>query len=655
MCGIAGIISLKKIDIVAAISTMSKTLEHRGPDGEGFYFFNEHDCAAFSADTPDSIKYSSLKYAPKTFIEQAPINSSIAFAHRRLSIIDLEATGHQPQCDENENIWLTFNGEIYNYLEIKIELEALGNVFIGKSDTEVIIKSYLQWGKDCIKKFNGMWAFALFDKRTNEIWCSRDRFGVKPFYYILTKDFFAFASEQKALLKLRGFGLLNTEINNKAVFDYFIHSQIEYNTEGMFKNIIELMPSHHLIVKTKSLETEIKKYYTLEVNNEYVDFNEATCNTYAEKLKSLFEDAVKIRLRSDVPIGACLSGGIDSSAIVCNMHILQPETTFHTFTTSFSETKFDESNFAKIVSEKSKTKFHTITPNSEGLIKDLESLMYCQDVPIWSTSTYAQYSLMQLAKENHINVLLDGQGGDELFGGYPHHLLSYTGEKISNRFFEGLDLAMNNTSFLSRTLAKNNLANKLPNFLIKSFQRNTREDINYFNEEFLSTNLESFKNKFTFKLGSLNLQLQHELNNSLLKNYLKCEDRCSMYHGIESRTPFSDDLNVIEYAMQIPSSYKIHNGISKFILRESQKDILPNQILKRKDKMGYSTPNNDWIYEIKNNVKHYFDNPILEEFMDVSSLLKNYDSFFDKRNKPETGRIFKFISFAVWLKVFDLK
>jgi len=657
MCGISGIISLDKINVAQAVFSMSKILAHRGPDGEGFYFFDgETDVVACSNDTPIDIQNASLNYAPKTNITD--INNEdikVGFAHRRLAIIDLEATGHQPQCNADANIWLTFNGEIYNYIELKVELEKLGHQFISNSDTEVIIKSYLEWGKNCVQKFNGMWAFALFDKRNNQVWICRDRFGVKPLYYFKTNTFFAFASEQKSLLSLRKFGLIETGINEKAVFDYFIHNQIEYEEEGMFKNIFELMPSQQITLDVRSLESNIEKYYTLEAEHKYFKYDVEENKHFAQQLKTVFFEAVKKRLRSDVAVGACLSGGIDSSAIVCAMHEIEPNTKFHTFTTTFEKTQFDESNYAKLVSDNAKTRFHSITPNSKQLLNDLQALMYCQDVPIWSTSTYAQFSLMQLAKENKIKVVMDGQGGDELFGGYPHHLLSYTSENIQNNFGIGIKLFFDNASYLTKTYLKSNFANKFNPSSIKAFQKQYREDIAYFNDSFLDEHKERFKNNFSQNLNGLNSQLLQELNNSLLKNYLKCEDRCSMHHSVESRTPFSDDLPLIEFAMQIPSSYKIHNGVHKSILRDAMKDVVPPEILNRKDKMGYSTPNNQWIFEIKDDVKHYFENPALKKFIDTDKLLANYDSFFDVRSKAETGRVFKFISFAVWLKVFELE
>jgi len=656
MCGIAGIISLDKNNVAAASAHISKTLAHRGPDDEGFYFFDgEEDTVAYSLDTPQSIKNSSINYSPKVFVDDVNSeNITLALSHRRLAIIDLEATGHQPQCNEDASVWLTFNGEIYNYLEIKLALESAGHYFIGSSDTEVIIKAYLQWGKQCVHKFNGMWAFALFDKRNNELWISRDRFGVKPFYYYQTKTFFAFASEQKALLELRKFKMLDTGLNAPAIFDYFIHGQIEYETEGMFKNIFELMPSHQICINTRTLETKIEKYYTLNVNEKFTPYNEAISHDIAHKLTPLFYDAVKLRLRSDVPVGACLSGGIDSSGIVCAMHDLEPNTKFHSFTAAFENTVFDESNFAKIVSDKAKTHWHSVTPTSCDLLQNIENLMYCQDIPIWSASTFAQFSLMELSKENNIKVVLDGQGGDELFGGYPHHLLSFTAETLRNNFLMGLKLFKNNSSFIIKNYVKNNLVNKFNPQLIKTFQQQYREDISYFNHSFLENNKARFKNNFEQNLGGLNQQLQQELNNTLLKNYLKCEDRCSMHHSVESRTPFADDLPLIEYAMQIPSAYKINNGVHKYILRQALQKTLPPQVLSRTDKMGYNTPNNQWIFDIKNQLKPYFENPALKQFIDTDLLLKNYDTFFDVRHKPETGRVFKLMSFAVWLKVFEV-
>jgi asparagine synthase (glutamine-hydrolysing) len=655
MCGIAGIINFGELHISAPLQAMSKALRHRGPDGEGFFFLQEDvPMAAYSDDTPAAVFQSSLAFAPHQSV-QALTNHvfSLGFAHRRLSIIDLHATGHQPQ--SVNGYWISFNGEIYNYKELRCQLQAEGVSFVGQSDTEVVLQMYIRYGKSCVHHFNGMWAFALYDPKQQEVWLCRDVTGVKPLYYHASEKGFFFASEHKSLLQLRSFGLLQTGVNQEAVFDYFIHSQVDYKGLGMFQHIEELLAGEELVLHLQQKSFEKKSYLEeATLHHGHESFDVGSAKKYASQVREAFVESVRLRLRADVLVGACLSGGIDSSSIVSVMRYLEPTSDIHTFTTVFPNTAYDESYYAKLVSKQSKTIWHDTSLNTHDLMRDLESLMYAQDVPIWSTSTYAQFRLMKLAKEQGIKVLLDGQGGDELFGGYPHHLYSYFGESVKNNFSQAASLFSQNRNFLLKSILKNKGMNAVggrPNRLLGGL---FRDDLSFFNKDFLNDHSYRFKNQYELHSSSLNEQLYSETHNTLLKNYLKCEDRCSMHFSVESRTPFSDDKALIQLAFEIPSSYKIHEGTYKYILREAMKEFLPNEVYARKDKMGYSTPNNQFIFEIKDQVRDYFDQPTLADFVDTKKLLSEYDAFFDARNKPENGRIFKFISFAVWLKVFEL-
>jgi asparagine synthase (glutamine-hydrolysing) len=656
MCGIAGIINFGNLEITAPLFAMSRTLRHRGPDGEGFFLLQDHvEYPAYSNDTPPAVIQSSLPFAPKEDLHQLPKQLySLGFAHRRLSIIDLNVTGHQPQ--SASGYWITFNGEIYNYQELRSQLMSEGVSFVGQSDTEVVLQMYIRYGKSCVQYFNGMWAMAIYDPHHKEVWLSRDITGVKPLYFYSDKDGIYFASEHKSLLSLREFGMLQTKVQSDAVFDYFIHSQVDYQGLGMFSGIEEVLGGEELIINLHS-KTFVKQSFlpAKEYVGGYEAFDAEKSKKYALQVREAFVESVRLRLRSDVPVGACLSGGIDSSSIVSVMRHLQPNADIHTFTTVFPNSRYDESSYAKLVSQQSKTIWHDTTLNTSDLLNDLESLMYAQDVPIWSTSTYAQFRLMKLANEQGIKVVLDGQGGDELFGGYPHHLYSYFGESMMSNISSAARLFSQNTSFLSKSFFKNKILNAWGGMPSRLLSGNFREDISFFNPDFLQTHRSRFLNRYELRGSSLNQQLFDETHNTLLKNYLKCEDRCSMHFSVESRTPFSDDKELMKIAFNIPSSYKIHEGTFKYILRESMKDLLPKEVYARKDKMGYATPNNQFIYEIKDQVREYFSNPALEEFIDTKKLLQHYDQFFDARQQPENGRLFKFISFAVWMKVFEMK
>jgi asparagine synthase (glutamine-hydrolysing) len=473
-------------------------------------------------------------------------------------------------CIDEGNLWITFNGEIYNYIEIRKELQDKGCIFKSESDTEVVLFAYKVWGKKCLQKFNGMWAFVIFDKTKNILFGARDRFGVKPFYYYKDKDVFAFASEQKALVKMP---FIQTGIRQEAVYDYFVKGEIEYETLSFFKHINELFPAHSFELHVNTGNFNVDRYYVLETNARYESYEEEKFIVAKDRVAELLNNAVKLRLRADVSVGACLSGGIDSSAIVSLMDNLNKESgvkeKINLFTASFNDITVDESPFAARVAEQTNSAFYRVFPNSDELVSDLENLIYCQDVPIWSTSTYAQYRVMQKAKEAGVKVVLDGQGGDELFCGYHSYMYNYWAEILKQFKLGKLHSEMKGFlpwhlrySFFAKQHLRFSTIRRLPAFVQYQINRNYFGDLYYFNSQFLNENKNRLQSEPVPK--NLNKMLMQEFTNTRLKAYLKCEDRCSMWHSVESRTPFADDINLIEYAFQLPSSYKIKNFVSNY-------------------------------------------------------------------------------------------
>lgn len=667
MCGIAGIVKLNNtsIHLPDSIRLMMQTISHRGPDDEGFMLCSDDELITVGSETtPKDSWAAGYRYSPQKNISELNNNFHLAFGHRRLSIIDLSPAGHQPMCSGNGDLWITFNGEIYNYLELKEELKIKGHQFFTNTDTEVVLNAYIEWGSDCLSRFNGMWAFVIYDKNKKELFGARDRFGVKPFYYYRDADILAFASEQKALVKLP---FVKTGINPKAVFDFFIKDEIELEEEGMFKNILELFPSHAFRFSLQNNEWQSWKYYSLKTNESSEVFNPAKLSEITEHTRQLLVNAVALRMRSDVAVGSCLSGGIDSSAIVGIInHLLSQDATINIgsrlklFTASFNNPEVDESNWAKLMVDQTGAQWNQTFPTSTQLFSDLENLIYSQDIPIWSTSTYAQYRVMQSAKENGIKVVLDGQGGDELFAGYEHHY-PYHWKGLMKNFkiseavkeMKSRDSLVNISGAFLKTYLKQQGIKQLPASLQLQLNYFYFKDLHYLNADFLQANQSQLNNNKGNKINSLNGMLANEFYNSRLKTYLKCEDRCSMWHSVESRTPFADDINLIEYGFQIPGAYKIHNGITKFILREAAQNFIPAAIKNRKDKMGYNIPHNQWITEMKDQLQPIFDDS-LKDFINVKSLQKNYEQMFNIADKPYDSRVFKFISFAIWKKQFKL-
>ena len=651
MCGIAGIFTRTLLDTELLFS-MSKTIRHRGPDGEGFVFFSEDQAFPIrSSETPDNAVDRDFEWSPPVDKNSANVAVNGGFAHRRLAIVDLEATGHQPMCTSDKRYWITYNGEIYNYPELRTELETAGYRFKSSSDTEVILNAFVEWGNECLNHFNGMWAFAIYDCEKQTIFAARDRFGVKPFYYTLSNGNFLFASEQKALVASP---LVNATVNDAAVFDYFVFSQLEYESKGLFKSIEELLPAQFLVFDVRSATLAVTSYYSLPVNPETGSWNPDAFRRESEEVRALLVDSIRLRLRADVEVGSCLSGGLDSSAIVGIMRALRPEPSkLKVFTASFPGTKADETSWAKEMALFANAEQQLCTPTIEELFADFETLTTCQDIPIWSTSTYAQFRVMRLVKETGLKVVLDGQGGDEVFAGYAPHLSFFWkglkgGAKLAE--FEAFGIKSAVKHHFKQQLRFNYIY-KLPPGITSSFYRNYFPDISYLNPEFYK----SFSRRFTRQSeriqNSLNDRLGHEMQNTSLKGYLKCEDRCSMWHGIESRTPFADDHKLIEKVFALPAALKIRNGTTKMLLREAARPFIPNEIAERKDKMGYATPNNQWIKQLAPLAKELFT-PELAPYLNLKKLETDYAKLFNPTGDADTGRIFKFLSFASWMKVF---
>lgn len=630
MCGIAGIVSKNKsIALNKSILPMSRSISHRGPDGEGFVFFSESNTAVvYSDDTPTVNKNSrQFLFNPNQSIHDVQTDYNVVFAHRRLSIIDLSEAGHQPMCDLTGNYWITLNGEIYNYIELKEELKLKGHRFVSQTDTEVVLAAYKEWGVDCLKRFNGMWAFCLYDKKQNQLFCARDRAGVKPFYYINTNNCFAFASEYKAFIKS---SLIPFSINESAQYDFLLKAELETENESLFKDIYELKPSHYIIYQISTHQFNINNYYSLPDSIASNQSEKEMIQQIEEKLLS----SVRLRLRSDVEVGSCLSGGLDSSVIVGMIHHLEPEKLLKCFTAVFPNERFNEEQYAKLVCENNNGLFKTVTPHAKDFFNDIETLNYFQDIPIWTTSTYSQYRVMKLASENNVKVVLDGQGADEIFGGYSHHYLALWKEFNSNMNWLGTYKSMND----SKPYIKNAFGLFSKQLIKEKLQLKT-------NYSPYIVNAPAYYNQ-PIK-HSLNEQLKFDYNGRL-KSYLKCEDRCSMAFGIESRVPFSDDIHLVDFLFSIEGKKKIKNGISKYLLREASQSYIPNQIYNRKDKIGFETPVSPWLLLHKTNIIDTIVNEL--HFVNQNNLVNDFDELLKNSNKASF--VLRLYSLAVWKKVF---
>jgi asparagine synthase (glutamine-hydrolysing) len=632
MCGISGIISkTNTVSLRDAVFAMNRAIKHRGPDGEGFTFFtDERSVPAYSNETPQINRESrSFLYNPFTSLENIEPWAKLALAHRRLSIIDLSEAGHQPMCDAGNDYWITFNGEIFNYIELREFLKTKGHVFATQTDTEVILAAYKEWGVDCLQKFNGMFAFALFDKRRNHLFCARDRAGVKPFYYINTTHCFAFASEHKAFIRSK---LIPFEINEAEQFDFIVNANLETGTQSLFKGINELKPSCYFVYDLSSHNFELKKYYSISDTAVIQKSDAEVIQLIEEKLVN----AISLRLRSDVEIGSCLSGGLDSSVIAGIVKHLQPEKQMKLFTAVFPGEVFDESAYAKLVAQSVKGNWQTVSPTADEFFRDIEILNYSQDLPVWSTSTYSQYRVMKLASDNHIKVVLDGQGADELFAGYSHHYMALWKELAYNGQFGKM--------FRSMTDSGGTVPHAYKLFAKQLLKDNLGLSVDY-SAYFISGKKSAGKSVNQKIANSLNQQLKLDYKGRL-KSFLKCEDRCSMAFGIESRVPFADDVELVDLIFEINGQQKIQRGISKYLFREAVKKYVPARIYERKDKIGFETPVSAWFKPHRQQVLDTISGNL--DFVDKRALVSDFDTLL----ATKSSFLLRLYSLAVWQQAF---
>lgn len=604
MCGIFGYVG----NNVVQLKKCTDIIDYRGPDAEGFLWFNPE-----SRQTENNSDV--LWNSDKTF--------KVAFGFRRLAIIDLVEASNQPLFSSDRKYAIIFNGEIYNYLEIRKELEQAGHVFKTHSDTEVIIEAYRAFGVDCVNKFNGMWALAILDFEKNKIFCSRDRFGVKPFYYHKTAENFTFASEIKQFWPAG----LKREINENIIGDFLGKNIINHTEETFFKDIFQLMPGHNIYLtfnENKIVSFEIKKFWQLKVNPslKIENFDEAK-----EKYLTLLKDSINLRFRSDVPVGSCLSGGLDSSTIVSLAAELQKGKII-TFSSIFEKNpKFDEKEFMDMVFHNNKfiTPFFCST-NSEQIIHEMDNLIWHQDEPFPTFSILAQWNVMKLAKENGVIVLLDGQGGDEFLGGYRKYYAFYLKECWQNlhfgKFFSGIFYLLKNTEFdfFNSEGWRRYLGLKQNVTVLSKAGKQLKKSAN------IGLNsVKTMKDKFL-----------DDIEKFSLPPLLRYEDRNSMAFSIESRVPFLD-YKLASFIISQPTEHIISKGYTKYILREATKGILPEKIRLRINKLGFATPQSEWMSEplIKDYFKSYFlkmDSPYLnrqaiyEDFLSYpNSKLDSFD------------------------------
>lgn len=596
MCGINGF-SWKDEDL---IKQMNRVTRYRGPDDTGI----------FTDDT-------------------------VSLGHTRLAIIDLSERGHQPMSNEDKSIWIIYNGEIYNFKELRENLISFGHIFQSDSDTEVILHAYEQFGIECVRQFNGMWAFCIYDKKKDILILSRDQFGIKPLYYTLNEEGIVFSSMIAGILCHE----IATSPNNSTIMQYLAYNLQDHDSETFFNNVQRVPSGNNLIYDIRTKHSEITEWYQKNTSEENVP-----------DIRDLFFESVKRRTVADVPIGSCLSGGIDSSAIVCILdRILGQE--FHTFSYVIPGSVLDESKYIKEVGNVTKTKqFFTGIEISEFL-KEFQDFILCQEEPVTNLSVYAQYRVMKLAHENGTKVLFDGQGGDELFAGYDYYYGYYFYELLTGRkwtvlikelyfYYKNFKKMYPHVLFLFIVLP-----DRMKIFLWKTFINK------WINHRYLDN---ACGDKRDPRWNAINLKNATimTLFTTALPHLMSWEDKNSMRWSIESRPTFLD-VHLVEAALNLPSEDKLKDGFTKVIFKNAVSEFLPKIIRERKDKNGFETPIDEFFRDEK--VIEYCNTIIYSDSFKTRPYWNWHiiERMFRKHieNRSNSGvEIWKWINLELWLR-----
>jgi len=558
MCGICGVVALGQPPDAAAAQAMLARLHHRGPDGQGMF-------------TDDA---------------------GAALCHARLAIIDLSDGGRQPFASEDGSRQLLHNGEIFNYVELRRELEGHGYRFRTHTDTEVVLHAFDHWGEDCVHRFNGMWALALWDSRRRRLFCSRDRFGIKPFAYRWDGARFVFASEPQAL---RGDPRTTFEPNLDAVRDFVEQGYVDHRDETFFADVEQLPPGHSLVVDDAGLR--VRRWWSLEPADPARDV--------ASAFRELFVDSVRLRLRSDVPLGTALSGGLDSSAVAVTIdHLLRTETEAalqvgkrqQTFTVWFDGPEHDERRYADAVARRILSEPHQFTFDDEQAVALLPDVMASQGEPFGSTSIVAQWLVMRAAARQGLKVMLDGQGGDEILAGYESTTRAYRfADLVSSGRLATLGREVRASSAGAPALLQALVTPALPERARwRARARRDRADL------VLHRRLRGRPRELPPSPASPRLpdRLRRQYHLILaqrgLPELLRYEDRNSMAHSLEGRVPFLDH-RLVEFAYGLPAEHLYRNGTTKLVLRDALADLLPAEVRTRRDKLGFVTPERQFL------------------------------------------------------------
>ncbi|MBN9471553.1 MAG: asparagine synthase (glutamine-hydrolyzing) [Bosea sp.] len=571
MCGVSGLVwrDPSRPAGLAEVEAMNAAIFHRGPDDGGVH-----------------------------------VHGTATLGHRRLSIIDLSEGGHQPMISQDGALAIVFNGEIYNYIELREELKAHGRRFLTASDTEVLLQAFEQWGPDCLHKLNGMWAFVVFDQRTKRLFAARDRFGIKPLHYVFDERRFAFASEAKALLA----AFPDLRRADHAMLAHFLPSgAVDDGPETFFKNVFQLEPGRSLTLDVSRWSMSIDRYWHVDpaaFADRWVQGDPV------ERMRELLDSAVALHMRADVPVGTCLSGGIDSSTLVGLMSRLHPEP-IRAFSGLYKGKEYDEEEFVQAVRDHTGCQGYDIrrTPNGD-LLDDLATITWHQDMPTAGPGLYTQFNVMEMASR-HVKVILDGQGADELFAGYlPYYALRVNDLLASGRKASAAALVLQVMRHHGGAWIAGVQGSSLLDTGRRAWRKFQARRAAASGAALAPSEPPFFHPSLTERVGTARIERQLEshypdsLSNALCNHVLTqsipallhYEDRNSMAYSIEARVPLLD-YRIVEFALGLGAEWKIRDSWTKWVLRKAAEPILPAKVAWRRSKMGYPTPAARWIRE----------------------------------------------------------
>lgn len=659
MCGIAAILGGQP-QAMSLLGAMSETLQHRGPDDEGLVFLHPAGASLFGGpDTPEEVLASGLSFAPSSRFAGAPPEGAWAgLAHRRLAVIERSASGHQPMATPDLRYWITCDGELYNARELRAELAERGHRFFSQADTEVILAAYAEWGPECLHRFNGSWAFVLVDRQERRVFAARDRFGMKPLYtWRSPEGFLALASEIKAFTVLPGW---TARLNGQRAYDFLAWGMRDHTEETLFAGVRQLRGGEAFEASWEALASDLPVYrwYVLQPRPFAGSFAEAV-----DAFRDLLQDALRLRLRADVPVGACLSGGLDSSSIVCVADDLTEGLGRQRIFSAVSDVpRYDEREYLDEVLHSRRLEAHLVTPSHDALFEDLAALAWHQDEPFNSTSVYAQWLVFKLAAEHGVRVMLDGQGADEQLAGYHGFFGARFAQLLRTLRWRSLFREIRESERL-HGYGPMSALRKMATVLLPGPMQDLMHRL-----EGASAAAPDWLNLSVLGARALDPVEAHgprprtiqelsiaQLTATHLPMALHWEDRNAMAHGVAVRVPYLDH-RLVEFALGLPDAYKLSEGVTKRVQREAMTGILPERVRLRMDKMGFVTPEEVWLRE---RAPERFRAAVSDAVAASHGILA--DSARAMVEETIAGRaIFTFapwrlISFGRWLEAFDVQ